>query len=104
MEILNHSPVRSIPAALKFVKDAVVFIKGTKFTSKIFMNLCNVYSISLVREVGSYGYKTKNMKVSRSQTHLICFYRPALHVEIPDFDRQVISGHHVAATITKFDI
>ena len=32
-------PVTAIPAALKFVKDAVVFIQGAQFTAKVFMNL-----------------------------------------------------------------
>lgn len=37
-------------------------------------------------------------------TDLICLYWPGLHVEIPDFDRQVVTGHHVASTVAELDI
>ncbi len=37
-------------------------------------------------------------------TDLICLHWPVLHVEIPDFDRQIVTGHHVASTVAELDI
>ncbi len=37
-------------------------------------------------------------------THLVCLNGSILHVEIPDFDRQVVSGHHVAAVVTELHV
>lgn len=34
-------------------------------------------------------------------TDLICLYWPGLHVEIPDFDSQVVAGHHVASAVAE---
>lgn len=36
--------------------------------------------------------------------HLISLYWPGLHVEIPDFDRQVVAGHHVPTTVAELYI
>lgn len=35
---------------------------------------------------------------------LICLHRPVFHVEIPDFDGQVVTGHHVAATVAELHV
>lgn len=43
----GHSPVTAIPAALKLVKDAVIFIQGAELTAKVFMDLKQNMQISL---------------------------------------------------------
>ena len=37
-------------------------------------------------------------------TDLISLYGSGLHVEVPDFDRQVVAGHHVASTVAELYI
>lgn len=39
MQEQGHLPVTAIPAALKLVEDAVIFIQGAEFTAKVFMDL-----------------------------------------------------------------
>lgn len=39
MQAQGHIPVTAIPAALKLVKDAVIFIQGAQFTAEVFMDL-----------------------------------------------------------------
>jgi hypothetical protein len=36
--------------------------------------------------------------------HLVGLDRPALHIKVPHLHRQVVSGHHVPATMAEFDI
>lgn len=43
----DNSPIRTVPAALKFVKDAVIFIQGTKLASKVLMNLFEIFRLML---------------------------------------------------------
>lgn len=43
----NNSPIRTVPAALKFVEDAVIFIQGTKLASKVLMNLFEIFRLML---------------------------------------------------------
>lgn len=35
---------------------------------------------------------------------LVCLHWPGLHIEIPDFDRQVVAGHHIATTVAELHI
>lgn len=37
-------------------------------------------------------------------THLVCLQGFALHVEIPDFGSQVVSGEQVATAVAKLDV
>lgn len=39
-----------------------------------------------------------------SSTHLVCLQGLALHVEVPDFSSQVVSGEQVAATVAELNI
>lgn len=42
-----NSPIRTVPAAFKFVEDAVIFIKRTKLASKILVNLFGTFKLVL---------------------------------------------------------
>lgn len=44
------------------------------------------------------------MLLLEAATDLIRLHWPGLHVEIPDFDRQVVAGHHVASAVAELDI
>lgn len=37
-------------------------------------------------------------------THLVCLQGFALHVEVPDFGSQVVSGEQVATTMAELDV
>lgn len=37
-------------------------------------------------------------------THLVCLQGFALHVEVPDFSSQVVSGEQVATTMAELDV
>lgn len=59
----SNLPIRTVPAAFKFVKDAVIFIKGTKLASKILMNLFGTFKLVLdikkKKKRGKEGYLRK---------------------------------------------
>lgn len=44
------------------------------------------------------------IKSPRQKQHLVGFHRSTLHVQIPDLEGQIISGHHVSATVTELDV
>lgn len=69
----HDGTVTAIPAALKLVKDAVVFIQGAEFTAKVFMDL-------------------------------IRLHWPVLHVEVPNFDGEVVTCHHIASAVTELHV
>lgn len=69
----HDGTVTAIPAALKLVKDAVVFIQRAKLTAKIFMDL-------------------------------IRLHWPVLHVEVPNFDGEVVTCHHIASAVTELHV
>lgn len=37
-------------------------------------------------------------------THLICLHWPVFHVEVPNFDGEVVTRHHVASTVTELHV
>lgn len=37
-------------------------------------------------------------------THLICLHWPVFHVEVPNFDREVVTRHHVASAVTELHV
>lgn len=37
-------------------------------------------------------------------TYLICLHWPVFHVEVPHFDGEVVTRHHVASTVTELHI
>lgn len=37
-------------------------------------------------------------------SHLICLHWPVFHVEVPNFDGEVVPRHHVASTVTKLHV
>lgn len=37
-------------------------------------------------------------------THLVCLQGLALHVEVPDFGSQVVSGEQVTSTVAELDV
>lgn len=39
-----------------------------------------------------------------TRPHLIRLHWPALHVQVPDLDGQIISGHHVAAAVAELNV
>lgn len=39
-----------------------------------------------------------------SVTHLVCLQGLALHVEVPDFGSQVVSGEQVATAVAELDV
>lgn len=54
-----------------------------------------------LQELKQHYYFSVNMA---TVTDLIRLYRSGLHVEIPDFDRQVVAGHHVATAVAELHI
>lgn len=36
--------------------------------------------------------------------HLIRLHWPVLHVEVPDFDGEVVTSHHIASAVTELHI
>lgn len=36
--------------------------------------------------------------------HLICLHWPVLHVEVPDFDGEVVTCHHIASAVTELHV
>lgn len=38
------------------------------------------------------------------QTHLVRLHWPVLHVQVPDLDGQIISGHHVATAVAELHV
>ena len=36
--------------------------------------------------------------------YLVRLHWPVLHVEVPDLDGQVVSGHHVASAVAELDV
>lgn len=46
----------------------------------------------------------RGSEVSSCSAHLVGLYGPRLHVQVPDFDREVISGEHVPATVAELHI
>jgi len=69
----HDGTVTAIPAALKFVEDAVIFIQGAELTAKVFMDL-------------------------------IRLHWPILHVEVPHFDGEVVTCHHIASAVTELHV
>ena len=41
---------------------------------------------------------------TQTPADLISLYWTGLHVEVPDFDGEVVPGHHVAPTVAELDI
>ena len=46
----------------------------------------------------------KKSPVTDIDAHLIRLHGPGLHVEVPDFDGQVVPGHHVASAVAELDV
>lgn len=77
------------------------------------MNYCSTIS-NIVYFVLFIFVEMKIIKFYRQQfrhnyyMHLISYLvrlnGSIFHIEVPDFDRQVVSGHHVAAVVTELDI
>ena len=54
-----------------------------------------------LQELKQHYYVCLNMATA---TDLIRLYGSGLHVEVPDFDRQVVAGHRVASTVAELYI
>lgn len=44
------------------------------------------------------------IKSPRQKQHLVGFHWSTLHVQVPDLEGQIISGHHVSAAVTELDV
>lgn len=90
-------PVWTVPAALKFVEDAVIFVQRTQLASKVLVDLNEItgWLESVMCEM---------WRVLAQRPHLVGLDGPAFHVQIPDLHRQVVSGHHVPTTMAEFHI
>lgn len=42
--------------------------------------------------------------IIRSLLYLVGFYRPVLHVQVPNLNGEVIACHHVSTAVTELDV
>ena len=97
----SNSPVIPIPTAFKLVEDAIVLIKWTQLTPEVFMHLLKESNEDVT---GRLGFCEIFQTFSLSGTDLVCLYWSGFHVEIPNFDRQVVACHHVAPIMAELHI
>lgn len=58
-------------------------------------------TFKFVEDVFIFVYATKF--VSQKFVYLITFYRPSTHIDIPDFNRNVVPGDQITSIVAKFN-
>lgn len=42
--------------------------------------------------------------IIRSLLYLVGLYGPVLHVQVPNFNGEIIAGHHVSTAVAELDV
>lgn len=82
---------------LLITESLLVFIKCTTFDVRLSLKHCRAHC--LLSHVSYFGSHWISMFM-----HLIRLHWPVLHVEVPNFDGEVVTCHHIASAVTELHV